>query len=122
MLRGLHFQIKKPQGKLVRVARGKVFDVAVDLRPKSKYFGKWYSVILCGELGNQLWIPPGFAHGFMVLSNKAYFEYKCTEYYDPDDQHSIIWNDPTISIDWPNQKPIISRKDKLGMFFEDYYK
>ena len=101
VLRGLHFQLNNPQGKLVRVIKGEVFDVAVDLRGSSKTYGKWFGVILSGTNKKQLYIPEGFAHGFLVLSDDAIFEYKCTEYYYSDDQHGIIWNDSTINIKWP---------------------
>lgn len=111
VLRGLHFQKKKPQGKLVRVVRGKVFDVAVDIRRDSITFGKWEGVILSEENKKQLWVPPGFAHGFLVLSDIADFEYKCTDYYDPSDEGSILWNDPDLDIKWPLNHPILSNKD-----------
>ena len=111
VLRGLHFQIKKPQGKLVRVSRGKVFDVAVDLRKNSPTYGEWIGEILSEENNKQLWVPPGFAHGFLVLSENADFLYKCSTYYDPNDEGSIIWNDESIGIDWPIKDPVISEKD-----------
>jgi len=111
VLRGLHFQRSKPQGKLVRVVKGKVYDVAVDIRKESSTFGQWESVILSEENKTQFWIPPGFAHGFLVLSEIADFEYKCTNYYDPDDEGSILWNDPTLDIPWPIDEPILSDKD-----------
>tara|TARA_B100002019_G_scaffold291454_1_gene311668 strand:+ start:3387 stop:3917 length:531 start_codon:yes stop_codon:yes gene_type:complete len=120
VLRGLHFQIEKPQGKLVRVVSGQVFDVAVDLRKKSESYGKWVGVNLSEKNKKQLWIPPGFAHGFVVLSDHADFEYKCTDYYDPDDEGSIIWNDEEIGIDWPVSDPIISSKDLMAKRFKDY--
>ncbi|WP_369854479.1 dTDP-4-dehydrorhamnose 3,5-epimerase [Candidatus Thalassolituus haligoni] len=101
VLRGLHFQKKKPQGKLVRVVKGEVFDVVVDIRPDSLTFGKWEGVILSEENKRQFWVPPGMAHGFLVLSNVADFEYKCTDYYDPSDEGSLIWNDPDVGIEWP---------------------
>lgn len=101
VLRGLHFQRKKPQGKLVRVVRGVVFDVAVDIRSGSPTFGKWEGVILSEENKRQFWVPPGMAHGFLVLSDFADFEYKCTDYYDASDEGSLIWNDPDVGIDWP---------------------
>lgn len=112
VLRGLHFQKTKPQGKLVRVLRGDVFDVAVDIRKKSPTFGKWEGVILSDKNKRQLWVPPGFAHGFLVLSNFADFEYKCTDYYDPNDEGSLLWNDPDININWPLDDPILSGKDR----------
>ena len=111
VLRGLHFQQNKPQGKLVRVVTGKVFDVAVDIRLDSPTYGKWESVILSEENMKQFWVPPGFAHGFVVLSQVADFEYKCTEFYNPDDEVCILWNDPEIDIKWPIDNPILSEKD-----------
>ena len=101
VLRGLHFQINKPQGKLVRVVRGEVYDVAVDLRKDSESYGKYFSIILSSENKKQFWVPPGFAHGFLVLSDYADFEYKVTDYYDPNDEGSIRWDDPELNIDWP---------------------
>lgn len=101
VLRGLHFQKSKPQGKLVRVIHGSVFDVAVDIRPGSPTFGQWEGVILSEENKRQFWVPPGLAHGFLVLSEVADFEYKCTDYYDPSDEGSLIWNDPEVAIEWP---------------------
>ena len=111
VLRGLHFQKTKPQGKLVRVAKGEVYDVAADIRQGSPTFGQWEGVILSEENKTQLWIPPGFAHGFVVLSDTADFEYKCTDYYDPSDEGSILWNDPELNILWPIDNPILSEKD-----------
>jgi len=111
VLRGLHFQKTKPQGKLVRVARGEVFDVAVDIRSGSSTFGQWEGVILSEENKKQFWVPPGFAHGFVVLSDVADFEYKCTDYYDPSDEGSILWSDPYLGIDWPVANPVLSDKD-----------
>lgn len=111
VLRGLHFQKTKPQGKLVRVVKGKVFDVAVDIRKESPTYGKWESVILSEENKKQFWVPPGFAHGFMVLSDIADFEYKCTDYYDPLDEGSILWSDADLDINWPLSNPILSEKD-----------
>jgi len=101
-LRGLHFQKKHPQGKLVRVIKGEVFDVAVDIRKESKTFGKWHSVLLSCEKQNQFYIPPGFAHGFLTLSDTAVFAYKCTDFYYPEDEGGIIWNDPDVDIKWPD--------------------
>ena len=101
VLRGLHFQKEYPQGKLVRVIRGEVFDVAVDIRPDSKTFGKWQGVTLSAENRKQFYISPGFAHGFLVLSDEAEFCYKCTDFYHPGDEGGIAWNDPSIGIDWP---------------------
>ena len=111
VLRGLHFQINKPQGKLVRVVKGKVYDVAVDIRGGSTTFGQWEAVILSEENKIQFWVPPGFAHGFVVLSETADFEYKCTDYYDTSDEGSILWNDPDLNIPWPIDDPILSYKD-----------
>lgn len=113
ILRGLHYQLKRPQGKLVRVIRGKVFDVAVDIRRGSPFFGRWHGVYLSGENKHQFYIPPGFAHGFVVLSETADFLYKCTDYYAPDDEYGILWNDHDIQINWPQvQAPILSQKDQ----------
>ena len=101
VLRGLHFQINHPQGKLVRCIRGKVFDVAVDIRKGSKTFGKWFGVELSAENKKQFYISPGFAHGFVVLSDEAEFAYKCTDFYHPNDEGGLAWNDPEIGIEWP---------------------
>jgi dTDP-4-dehydrorhamnose 3,5-epimerase len=118
VLRGLHYQKIKPQGKLVRVIKGKVFDVVVDLRRQSPTFGLWDSVELSEENFLQMWVPPGFAHGFYVISEYADFEYKCTDYYDPNDEGSIHWNDPVLKILWPNTSNIlISSKDNEAPFF-----
>ena len=111
VLRGLHFQKTKPQGKLVRVVRGQVYDVAVDIRKGSPTYGQWEGLILSEENKTQLWVPPGFAHGFVVLSDTADFEYKCTDYYDPSDEGSILWNDSDLDIPWPIDNPILSNKD-----------
>lgn len=111
VLRGLHFQKTKPQGKLVRVVRGEVFDVAVDIRTDSNTFGHWEGVILSEENKKQFWVPPGFAHGFVVLSEIADFEYKCTDYYDSSDEGSILWSDIDLGINWPLEDPILSDKD-----------
>ncbi len=115
VLRGLHFQKSHPQGKLVRVIEGEVFDVAVDLRAGSPTFGKWEGVRLSGERKNQFYVPPGFAHGFMVLSETALFAYKCSDFYFPQDEDGIRWDDPTLSIEWPaaagSVRPIVSAKD-----------
>lgn len=112
-LRGLHFQRKFPQGKLVRVLVGKVFDVAVDLRKSSPTFGQWVGRYLTAENHKQLWVPPGFAHGFYVLSESADLSYKCTEYYHPEDDFSLKWDDPDLAIQWPllDSKPLLSDKD-----------
>ena len=120
VLRGLHYQIKHPQGKLVRVCAGEVFDVAVDIRHRSPNFGKWVGVTLSAENRRQLWVPEGFAHGFLVLSDAADFLYKVTDYYDPDLERCIIWNDPGIGIEWPpDQTPVLSRKDQQGALLID---
>ena len=116
VLRGLHYQIQHPQGKLVRVIVGEVFDVAVDIRKGSPTFGQWVGEILSAENKKQLWIPEGFAHGFFTLSNSAEFLYKTTEFYSPAHERSIAWNDPEIGIDWPvSEEPIVSSKDMQGM-------
>ena len=114
VLRGLHYQKTKPQGKLVRVVRGEVYDVAVDIRQDSQTFGQWEAVILSEENKRQFWVPPGFAHGFLVLSDTADFEYKCTDYYDPSDEGALIWNDPDLDISWPIADPILSTKDSYA--------
>ena len=120
VLRGLHFQKTKPQGKLVRVVHGEVYDVALDIRKDSSTFGQWESLILSEENKTQIWIPPGFAHGFVVLSNTADLEYKCTEYYDPYDEESILWNDPDLRIPWPMKNPILSKKDAKAQKWADF--
>ena len=112
VLRGLHFQKTKPQGKLVRVVRGEVYDVAVDIRKGSPTFGEWECVTLSEDNKKQLWVPPGFAHGFVVLSATADFEYKCTDYYDPSDEGCILWSDPDLDIPWPIANPVLSTKDE----------
>ena len=114
VLRGLHYQILQPQGKLVRVVRGRVFDVAVDLRRSSPRFGQWAGAELSEDNHRQLWIPPGFAHGFLVLSESADFLYKTTDYYAPQHERSVLWNDPGIGIDWPleGDEPLLSAKDR----------
>ena len=119
VLRGLHFQKTRPQGKLVRVVRGEVFDVAVDIRKGSPTFGQWFGVILSEENKRQFWVPPGLAHGFVVISESADFEYKCTDYYDPTDEGCLIWNDPDIGIEWPVDSPALSDKDKAGMTMKE---
>lgn len=111
-LRGLHFQIKHPQAKLVQVIKGEIFDVAVDIRKGSPTFGKWTGVVLSAQNKRQMFIPEGFAHGFCVISETAYFLYKCSDFYAPDDEGGIIWSDPDIGIDWVVKNPIISEKDK----------
>ncbi len=116
VLRGLHYQIRQPQGKLVRVVRGVVFDVAVDIRKSSPTFGKWVGVELTEDNHRQLWVPPGFAHGFLVLSDSADFLYKTTDYYAPQYERCIAWNDPAIHIQWPaNFPPQLSAKDSAGL-------
>lgn len=118
-LRGLHFQKIFPQGKLVSVARGSVFDVAVDIRKNSPTFGQWYGAELTEENQYQLWIAPGLAHGFCVTSDVADFSYKCTEYYHPEDDAAIRWNDPDIGITWPVADPVLSAKDEAAPFLKD---
>lgn len=110
-LRGLHAQLVKPQGKLIRVVEGEIHDVAVDIRRASATFGRSVGMRLSGEDFRQLWIPPGFAHGFCVLSETAHVEYKCTELYDPASEISILWNDPALGIEWPVREPVVSAKD-----------
>jgi len=121
VLRGMHFQKTHPQGKLVRAIEGEIYDVAVDLRPSSSTNGKWHSVILSGEKKNQFYIPEGFAHGFLVLSETAVFSYKCTDFYYPEDEGGLIWNDPVINIEWPdiNMEYVLSGKDKNLPLFND---
>ena len=113
VLRGLHFQITKPQGKLVSCPKGAVFDVAVDIDPESTTYGQYVGVELTEENHKQLWMPPGYAHGFCVLSETADFQYKCTNYYDPSDEGGVIWNDPDVAIEWPVAHPSLSSKDAL---------
>lgn len=120
VLRGLHFQTDHPQGKLVRTVTGEIFDVVVDIRPESPTFKQWVGVILSESNKRQLWIPAGLAHGFVVLSEHADFEYKCTEYYDASSEQCIIWNDPEIDIQWPIEHPILSEKDKQGKRLVDW--
>lgn len=120
ILRGLHFQHKQPQGKLVRVTKGEVFDVAVDLRQSSPTFGHWVGATLSEANKQMLWVPPGFAHGFYVTSDMAEFQYKCTDYYAPGDEYSLLWNDPTVGIKWPESiEPQLSQKDAEGTLFAD---
>lgn len=119
VLRGLHYQIQQPQGKLVRVAVGEVFDVAVDLRRSSPTFGQWVGAILSAENKKQLWVPEGFAHGFVVLSDIAEFLYKTTDYYAPQYERCILWNDADLAIDWPfDSNPSLSTKDAQGTLFQ----
>lgn len=112
VLRGLHAQRHYPQGKLVRAVRGEVFDVVVDIDPASRTFSQWIGTVLSDSNHRQLWIPPGYAHGFLVLSEIADLEYKCTDYYHPDDEIGVLWNDPGIGIEWPLDEPIVSAKDR----------
>ena len=119
VLRGLHFQKTKPQGKLIRVVRGCVFDVAVDIRPGSDTFGQWISMELSEQNKKQLWVPPGFAHGFTALNENTELEYKCTAYYDPEDEGSILWSDPDLNIPWPVAQPILSAKDMDAQLLKD---
>ena len=120
VLRGLHYQIQQPQGKLVRVVQGAVFDVAVDIRKSSATFGQWVGVELSAENHRQLWVPPGFAHGFVVLSDTADFLYKTTDYYAPQYERCIAWNDPTLAIAWPDlgMRPTLSAKDGAGKLLQ----
>jgi len=121
ILRGLHYQTENTQGKLVRVVSGEVFDVAVDIRKNSPTFGQWVGVTLSAENKRQLWVPEGFAHGFFVTSKEAEFVYKCTDYYNPQAEQSILWNDPKIGIEWPikDEVPLLSEKDKFGLLLEN---
>lgn len=121
ILRGLHYQHKQPQGKLVRVTKGEVFDVAVDMRRNSPTFGQWVGEFLSESNKRMLWVPPGFAHGFYVTSEMAEFQYKCTDYYAPGDEYSLVWNDPTVAIEWPvgEGTPRLSAKDAEGRLFAD---
>jgi dTDP-4-dehydrorhamnose 3,5-epimerase len=122
VLRGLHYQIRQPQGKLVRVISGEVFDVAVDIRKSLPEFGRWAGAVLSAENKEMLWVPPGFAHGFYVMSDQAEFVYKCTEYYAPEYERVILWNDPAIGIDWPlsgSDLPLLSPKDENGVLLKN---
>ena len=120
VLRGLHYQVVQPQGKLVRVVQGEVFDVAVDIRKGSKTYGQWVGEILSAGNKKQFWVPPGFAHGFLTLSDTAEFLYKTTDYYAPEHERAILWNDETLSIDWPlSVPPALSAKDMRGIAFAD---
>lgn len=120
VLRGLHFQIKQAQGKLIRVIQGEVFDVVVDIRKDSPTFGHWVGEYLSAENKRQLWIPPGFAHGFLTLGETAEFLYKTTDYYAPEYERCLAWNDPAVGIDWPlTAEPILSAKDKAGMVLSE---
>ena len=123
VLRGLHYQTENTQGKLVRVVFGAVFDVAVDMRENSPTFGQWVGEILSAENKRQLWVPEGFAHGFYVLTDEAEFTYKCTDYYNPKSEHSLIWNDETVGIEWPIEgEPSLSAKDLAGKILKDAMK
>lgn len=120
ILRGLHYQLERPQGKLVRVTLGEVFDVAVDLRSDSPTFGQWVGEILSADNHRMLWVPEGFAHGFYTVSPVAEFQYKCTDFYFPEHEKSILWSDPSIGIDWPlGGNPIVSGKDAQGLLWAD---
>jgi dTDP-4-dehydrorhamnose 3,5-epimerase len=120
VLRGLHYQIRQPQGKLVRVSRGAIFDVVVDMRRSSPFFGRWVGVELSAENHHQLWIPPGFAHGFVVTSDSAEVLYKNTDYWAPEHERAVLWNDPALAIDWPLAgAPILSGKDSQGKLLAD---
>jgi dTDP-4-dehydrorhamnose 3,5-epimerase len=120
VLRGLHYQTQKPQGKLVRVIEGEILDVAVDLRKDSAAFGRWCSVRISGKNNCMIWIPEGFAHGFRVVSESAHVLYKATDFYAPDGERTIVWNDPTLGIDWQlEEPPLISEKDRNGASFEN---
>jgi dTDP-4-dehydrorhamnose 3,5-epimerase len=118
-LRGLHFQNPKPQGKLLQVLQGEVFDVAVDVRRNSPTFGKWHGLVLDSENKKQFYIPPGFAHGFLVLSETALFQYKCTDFYSPKDEVALRWDDPQIGIQWPLKDPLLSERDGKGLLLRD---
>ena len=120
VLRGLHYQLKHPQGKLVRVSQGAVFDVAVDLRKASPTFGRWFGIVLSADNARQLWIPPGFAHGYQVLSEAADFQYKTTDYWYPEHERGILWSDPAIGIEWPAcGERVLSAKDAAAPLMED---
>jgi dTDP-4-dehydrorhamnose 3,5-epimerase len=122
ILRGLHYQLQHTQGKLVRVSSGEVYDVAVDMRRTSATYGQHVGVILSGENKRQLWVPKGFAHGFYVMSESAEFVYKCTDYYAPEHEVSLLWNDPELNIQWPlvnGKSPLLSEKDEVGLLFKD---
>lgn len=121
VLRGLHFQVPPvAQGKLVRVVAGSVFDVAVDLRPDSEYYGKWFGAILNAENKHQLWVPPGFAHGYLVLEDATIFSYKCTDFYRPDQEMGLMWNDPDIGIEWNIENPVLSAKDEKNLSLSSF--
>jgi dTDP-4-dehydrorhamnose 3,5-epimerase len=120
ILRGLHFQKPNAQGKLVSALQGELFDVAVDLRRSSATFGKWFAVVLSGDKKQQLYIPPGFAHGFQVVSDTALFHYKCTALYSPKDERTLRWDDPHLAIPWPLPEPVLSDKDRQGTLLRDF--
>ncbi len=113
-LRGMHTQLRRPQGKLIRALAGEIFDVAVDLRPGSPTFGRWVGEVLSGENFRQLYVPPGFAHGFCVMSESAHVLYKCTTFYDREDEVALLWNDPQVGIDWPTGTPLLSPRDQVA--------
>ena len=121
VLRGSHFQTEQPQGKLIRVSHGSIFDVAVDIRLNSPTYGQWYSTILSADNHLQLWIPPGLAHGFLTLSKHAVCEYKLTDYYNPAAEYCLAWNDPTLNIKWPTNEPLLSTKDRLAKTLNNLY-
>lgn len=121
-LRGLHGQFNHPQGKLITAVVGEIFDVVVDLRVGSPTFGQWESFVLSGESSRQVFVPAGFAHGFVVTSEKAIVEYKCTDFYNPGDEFSLLWNDPELNIPWPEKDPLLSKKDAAGLTFAEYKK
>ena len=121
-LRGLHFQIRQPQGKLVRVSRGEVFDVVVDIRRSSPHFGQWVGVLLSDTNHQMLWVPPGFAHGYLALSDEIDFLYKCTDFYAPEHERALRWDDPEIGVQWPlpaDARPVLSAKDAVAPLFKD---
>jgi len=122
ILRGLHYQLKYPQGKLIRCIQGEILDIAVDIRKSSPTFGHWVGEVLSAENAKQLYVPPGFAHGYLVLSEHAEVEYKCTELYHPEDEYGVLWNDPAIGIDWGVNNPILSEKDKQQPLLKDMKK
>jgi dTDP-4-dehydrorhamnose 3,5-epimerase len=119
ILRGLHAQLRYPQGKLISVVEGEIFDVGVDIRPGSKTYGQWVSVVLSASNLKQFYVPPGFAHGFYVLSETAIVEYKCTNIYRPEDEITLCWNDPHVGIVWPSSNPVLSKKDKNGQTWDE---
>ena len=121
VLRGLHFQLNNPQGKYLSVLKGKILDIAVDCRPKSKTFGKYFKILLSEKNCKSIFIPPGFAHGFLGINNENIVMYGCTNYRDKNSESGIIWNDPTIKIKWPIKKPILSNKDKINQSFNFYF-